>query len=102
MRHPFVLYADFESFMKPNDTCQPDSSKSNTKNINITSFCYYIKCFDDKVYSLKVVVYTSQSEDDDVSQKLVDMLEKKISRKFIDGSLSVLSLSLRRYDIHRK
>jgi len=37
MRHPFVVYADFESFIKPIDTCQPDPSKSYTKNINIMS-----------------------------------------------------------------
>ena len=24
MRVPFIVYADFESFIKPIDTCQPD------------------------------------------------------------------------------
>jgi len=37
MRHPFVVYADFESFIKRIDTCQPDPSKSYTKNIKIMS-----------------------------------------------------------------
>jgi len=37
MRHPFVVYADFESFIKPTDTCQPDPGKTYTKNINIMS-----------------------------------------------------------------
>jgi len=37
MRHQFVLNEDFESFIQPIDTCQPDPSKSYTKNINIMS-----------------------------------------------------------------
>ena len=48
MRVPFVIYADFESFIKPIDTCQPDSSGSYTKQYQKhipSSFCYYIKCF---------------------------------------------------------
>ena len=28
MRVPFIVYADFESFIKPIDTCQPDPSLS--------------------------------------------------------------------------
>ena len=30
MRVPFVIYADFESFIKPIDTCQPNPSGSYT------------------------------------------------------------------------
>ena len=48
MRHPFVVYADFESFIKPTDTCQADPSKPYTKKYQPhvpSSFCYYIKCF---------------------------------------------------------
>ena len=37
MRHPFVVYADFESFIKPINTCQLDPCNSYTKNINIMS-----------------------------------------------------------------
>ena len=36
MMHPFVVYADFESFIKPIDSCQPDPSKPYTK---ISSSC---------------------------------------------------------------
>ena len=28
MRHPFVVHGDFKSFIKPINTCQPDSCKS--------------------------------------------------------------------------
>ena len=51
MRVPFTVYADFESFMKPIDTCQPDPHVSysyiHQKHIP-GSFCYYVKCFDDR------------------------------------------------------
>ena len=83
MRHPFVVYADFESFIKPIDTCQADPSKPYTKKYQHhvpSSFCYYIKCFDDEVYNPKLVMFTAQSEDDDVAQKFSDMLEEDIKQ----------------------
>ena len=46
----------------------------------LVSFCYYIKCFDEEVYSPKLVMYTAQSEDDEVAQKFMDMLEEDIKR----------------------
>ena len=87
MRVPFIVYADFESFIKPIDTCEKDPDKSYTKQYNKhtpSSFCYYIKCFDDKVYSKAPVTYTAKSDDEDVAQKFVDMLEadvKEISNR---------------------
>ena len=39
-----------------------------------SSFCYYIKCFDDEVYKPKLVTYTGE----DAAQKFVGMLEKDI------------------------
>ena len=83
MRVPFVVYADFESIIKPIDTCQPNPNKSYTKPYQKhtpSSFCYYIKCFDDKVYSQEPISFTAQSEDDDVAQIFVDMLEENVKR----------------------
>ena len=57
----FVVYADFECFIKPIQSCDPDDKKSYTKQYQKhepSSFCYYIKCFDDKVYKPKKVSYT--------------------------------------------
>src|ERR1043165_4360504 len=65
MRVPFVVYADFESFIKPIDTCQPDPNTSYTNKYQKhvpSSFCYYIKCFDDDVYSRPPVTFTAGSE----------------------------------------
>ena len=63
------MYADFE----PLDTCKPSLEKRYTKQHQKhepSSFCYYIKSFNEKVYKSKKVSYTG--EDD--SQKLVEML----------------------------
>ena len=81
MRVPFVVYADFECITTPIDTCEPNPENSYTKQYQKhkpSSFCYYIKCFDDKVYSQKPVTYTAKSEHEDVAQKFVNMLEEDI------------------------
>ena len=83
MRVPFVVYADFESIIKSIDTCQPDPRTSYTKPYQKhipSSFCYYIKCFDDDVYSQEPVSFTAKSEDDSVAQIFVDMLEENVRR----------------------
>ena len=74
---PFVVYADFKSFIKPLDTCDPNPEGSYTKQYQKhepLSFCYFIKCFDDGVYKPKLVTYTGK----DAAQKFVEMLEEDI------------------------
>ena len=81
MRHPFFVYADFESFIKPIDTCNPNPNKSYTKQYQKhtpSSFCYYIKCFDETTYPKKSVTYTAKTEDEDVAQIFTEMLEADI------------------------
>ena len=83
MRAPFVVYADFESFIKPINTCTPNINTSYTKQYQKhtpSSYCYYIKCFDESVYESKLVTYTVTSETDDVAQLFVDSLEKEVKR----------------------
>ena len=83
MRMPFIVYADFESFVKPIDTCEPNPSKSYTKQYQKhtpSSFCYYIKCFDDNVYTKDPVTYTAKTNDEDVAQKFVEMLEEDVKK----------------------
>ena len=58
-------------------SCDPNPESSYTKRYqkhDPSSFCYYIKCFDDKVYKPKLVSYTGE----DVVQKFVEMLEEDI------------------------
>ncbi|XP_065664740.1 uncharacterized protein LOC136086372 [Hydra vulgaris] len=58
IRVPFVVYADFESFIK--------------------LFCYYIKCFDKSFYKRSPITYTSTNETDDAAQKFVDSFHEDI------------------------
>ena len=74
---PFIVYADFECFIKPIQSCNPDEKSSYTKQYQKhepSNFCYYIKCFDDEVYKPKIVNYTGE----DAAQKFVEMLEEDI------------------------
>ena len=83
MRVPFVIYADFESYIIPINTCDPDEEQSFTKQYQKhipSSFCNYIKCFDDTVYKGKLVTYTAMSETDDVAGKFVESIEKDVKR----------------------
>ena len=81
MRVPFIVYADFESFIKPIDTCGPNPENSYTKQYQKhtpSSFCYYIKCFDDEVYYQNPVTYTASTDNEDVAQIFVNMLEEDV------------------------
>ncbi|XP_065654942.1 uncharacterized protein LOC136081545 [Hydra vulgaris] len=81
MRVPFVVYADFESFIKPISTCEPNPNESYTKQYQKyipSSFCYYIKCFDESFYQSNPVSFTASNETDDVAQIFVDRLQEDI------------------------
>ena len=81
MRVPFVVYADFESRIIPINTCSPNEKQSFTKQYQKhipSSYCYYIKCFDETVYKGKLANYTAMSETDDVAGKFVESIEKDI------------------------
>ena len=59
IRHPFVIYADFESILKKLHTTQPDPNESYTMDINKhvpSSFCVYTKCEVDKYSRLKTYI----------------------------------------------
>ncbi|XP_072021514.1 uncharacterized protein [Amphiura filiformis] len=79
---PFTIYADFESLTVPFQSCEPEVPRKTTKyqKHEPSGFCYYIKCFDDSVYSHEPVVYTKQSETEDVSQVFVNMLEEDVRK----------------------
>ena len=58
-------------------SCDPNTESSYTKKYQKhepSSFCYFIKCYDDGVYKPKLVSYTGE----DAAQKFVDMLEVDI------------------------
>ena len=79
---PFVIYADFESLIKPIDTSDPDPTKSYTKKYQKhepISFCYYIKSFDESVYESRVKGYTKEKpEDPDATDIFIKWLEEDV------------------------
>ena len=62
---PFVIYADFESYIKSIHTCDLNPENSYTKQYQKhepISFYYYIKCFDSEVYlPIKERSYTGKN-----------------------------------------
>ena len=76
MRVPFAVYADFESFIKPIDTCQPDPRGSYTNKFQkheASSICYKIVT-PDNIEDTPVRIITAENENDDVAKKFVDRL----------------------------
>ena len=66
-RAPFAIYADFESLLKPLETCKPDPNKSYTHKYQKhepLSFRYFIKSFDESVYKSELREYIQENEED--------------------------------------
>ena len=81
MRVPFVVYEDFECFTEKLETTQPNPKQSYTKQYQKhtpSGYCHHIKCFDDSVYMQEPVIYTKQSEDEDVAQIFFDKLVENL------------------------
>ena len=79
---PFAIYADFESLIKPLDVCNPDPEKSYTKKYQKhepISFVYYIKSFDESVYTSKLRSYIKTKESDyDAMDTFINWLESDV------------------------
>ena len=86
-RAPFAIYADFESIVKPLDTCEPDPNKSYTlkyQKHEPVSFVYYIKSFNESVYKSKLRSYVKENEEDsDTIDVFINWLEEDV--KIIAG-----------------
>ena len=75
---PFVVYADFECFTKPMNTCSPnpkDSYNYNYQKHEPSGFCFYLKGLVDAKF--KPITYTKNKESDDVAkiffEKIVEL-----------------------------
>ena len=86
-RAPFTIYADFESLLKPLNTCEPDPNKSYTlkyQKHEPLSFVYYIKSFDESVYKSTLRKYIKENEEDpDPIDVFINWLESDV--KIISG-----------------
>ena len=81
IRVPFLVYADFECYTEKLSTCYPDDSRSFTNQYQHhkpSGFCYLIKCFDDELMEPKLVQYTAESVNEDISKKFIDSIEYEI------------------------
>ena len=81
-RAPFAIYADFESIVKPIDSCDPDPNRSYTKKYQKhepVSFVYYIKSFNESVYpSTKRTYIKENPEDPDPVDVFINWLEEDV------------------------
>ena len=73
-----IVYADFECFTKPHSTCEPyphDSYTYSYQKFEPSGICLYLKDLDgiNKLYS--PIVYTKQSDDEDIASIFVSKLE---------------------------
>ena len=86
-RAPFTIYADFESILKPLETCKPDPNNSYTlkyQKHEPLSFVYYIKSFDESVYKSTLRKYVKENEEDpDPIDVFINWLEEDV--KIISG-----------------
>ena len=82
---PFVVYANFECFTKPMNTCSPNPKESynyNYQKHEPSGFCFYIKGIVDTVFS--PIVYTKNEDSDDVARIFVDKLTKVTNKLYND------------------
>ena len=81
-RAPFVIYADFESFIKPMDSCDPEPNKSYTKKYQKhkpSGFSYYIKSlYEDVKKSEKRTYIKTKEEEPDAEDVFVKWLEEDV------------------------
>ena len=79
---PFVIYADFESLIKPLDVCDPDPNHSYTKKYQKhepISLSYYIKSFNESVYKSRLRIYIQEEEEDpDAMDTFINWLESDV------------------------
>ena len=83
---PFVVYADFECFTKPMNTCSPnpeDSYTYNYQNHEPSGFCLYIKGIDPNI-SFEPIPYTKTNSTDDIPAIFVSILEKVTNKIYQD------------------
>ena len=74
---PFIIYADIESLLKSIQSSEPNPRGSYTEKYQKhepISFSYYIKCFDENVFSREPRTYTGL----DATQKFVEWIEKDV------------------------
>ena len=76
-----MTYANFECFTEKIQTCSRDETSSFTNQYQHnkpSGFCYLIKCFDDNLFKPKLIQYTAETMDEDISKEFIDSIEYEI------------------------
>ena len=76
---PFAIYADFECFTIPVNSCQPNPNKSFTQGYQKhepSGYCLYIKALHGLITNFKPIVYTKKTPDEDISKKFIKHVVK--------------------------
>ena len=82
---PFVVYADFECFTKPMNTCSPNPKESynyNYQKHEPSGFCFYIKGIVDTKF--EPIIYTKTKDSDDVAKIFVNKILKVTNKIYND------------------
>ena len=74
---PFVIYADFESILKPIDKKIGKNMKQFQKH-EPSGYSYLVKCFDDNIFEPKLKHYTKKSDDENIGLRFKESLEKEV------------------------
>ena len=73
---PFVVYADFECFTKPMNSCSPNPKESynyNYQKHEPSGFCFYVKSIVPGIH-IKPIIYTKNSEDENIAKIFVEKI----------------------------
>ena len=76
---PFTIYADFECFTIPVNSCQPNPDKSFTQGYQKhepSGYCLYLKTLDGINTNFKPIVHTKKTPDEDKSKKFIKHVVK--------------------------
>ena len=71
---PFTIYADFECFTIPINSCQQNPDKSFIQGYQKhepRGYCLYLKALDGINTNYKPIVYTKKIPDEDISKKFI-------------------------------
>ena len=90
-----MVYADFECFTKPMNTCSPNPKESynyNYQKHEPSGFCFHIKGIVDK--NFLPIVYTKNKDSDDVAKIFVEKLTEVTKSIYNDFYRKPLPLRL--------
>ena len=97
---PFVVYADFECFTKPMNSCSPnpkDSYNYNYQKHEPSGFCFYVKSIVPGIH-IKPIIYTKNFEDENIAKIFVEKLGEVTKGIYHDFYLRPKPLHLNRVE----